>query len=106
MRSSAKKTTGEKAFPLLFQGRERCYCIYPIRPAGRSYRFKALGLIPGASVLIERTFPSWLRRYIQAFSDNELAENILVYPTESLKVLKKQYAKEKIGKFSFYLGLK
>lgn len=111
MRSSAKKTTGEKAFPLsCFKAGERgvIASIRSVRQADL-YRFKALGLIPGASVFIERTFPVLALRlpYSSLFLDKELAENILVYPTGSLKSFKKSsMPRKKIGKFSFYLGLK
>ncbi len=111
MRSSEKINNGEKALPLsCFKAGQRGV-IASIRSVRQTdlYRFRALGLIPGASVFIERTFPVLALRlpYSSLFLDIELAENILVYPTGSLKSFKKSgMPRKKIGRFSFYPQLK
>ncbi len=111
MRRYAGEKGGKKAVPLSCLQAGQSGIIVSIRPVRQadSFKFRALGLIPGAPFLLERTFPVPALRlpYSSLFLDDELAAGILVYLTESQKSLKKgTRQKEKYGRYSFYSRLK
>jgi len=111
MRRCAGKKGGGKTVSLSCLHAGQSGIIVSIRPVrgADSFKFRALGLIPGAPFLLERTFPIPVLRlpYSSLFLDDELAAGILVYPTESQKSLKKGIRqKEKYGRSPFYSRLK